>query len=126
MAGTITRLEPFDNGAHFPPHMTIQAQMAAATASGGMTSTWLLQLQIQNSVTVEGWDKGSHGATGGICTRDSAPGSGVHPFHRKPARIVRKVHGEFAARGAIDQRSEEHTSELQSPVHLVCRLLLEK
>src|SRR5690348_17445070 len=26
---------------------------------------------------------------------------------------------------ALD-RSEEHTSELQSPVHLVCRLLLEK
>src|SRR5438876_6630538 len=25
-----------------------------------------------------------------------------------------------------NQRSEEHTSELQSPVHLVCRLLLEK
>src|SRR5438552_11657741 len=25
-----------------------------------------------------------------------------------------------------DQRSEEHTSELQSPDHLVCRLLLEK
>src|SRR5207244_10573586 len=28
------------------------------------------------------------------------------------------------ARG--DSRSEEHTSELQSPDHLVCRLLLEK
>src|SRR5438876_3290903 len=27
---------------------------------------------------------------------------------------------------ARDMRSEEHTSELQSPVHLVCRLLLEK
>src|SRR5690348_18012774 len=26
----------------------------------------------------------------------------------------------------IQYRSEEHTSELQSPVHLVCRLLLEK
>src|SRR5690348_17482414 len=26
----------------------------------------------------------------------------------------------------ISSRSEEHTSELQSPVHLVCRLLLEK
>src|SRR5258708_18516740 len=25
-----------------------------------------------------------------------------------------------------DERSEEHTSELQSPDHLVCRLLLEK
>src|SRR5713226_7746051 len=31
---------------------------------------------------------------------------------------VRAVHG--------SARSEEHTSELQSPVHLVCRLLLEK
>src|SRR5690348_17692270 len=27
---------------------------------------------------------------------------------------------------ANSARSEEHTSELQSPVHLVCRLLLEK
>src|SRR5438876_6760798 len=26
----------------------------------------------------------------------------------------------------VPSRSEEHTSELQSPVHLVCRLLLEK
>src|SRR5690348_17798670 len=26
----------------------------------------------------------------------------------------------------LQRRSEEHTSELQSPVHLVCRLLLEK
>src|SRR5438876_3360850 len=26
----------------------------------------------------------------------------------------------------VGPRSEEHTSELQSPVHLVCRLLLEK
>src|SRR5438552_14864703 len=28
--------------------------------------------------------------------------------------------------GAAASRSEEHTSELQSPDHLVCRLLLEK
>src|SRR5437762_7574163 len=27
---------------------------------------------------------------------------------------------------SIDDRSEEHTSELQSPMYLVCRLLLEK
>src|SRR5690348_17576056 len=33
------------------------------------------------------------------------------------------VFGPFILSGA---RSEEHTSELQSPVHLVCRLLLEK
>src|SRR5258708_15077116 len=30
------------------------------------------------------------------------------------------------APGEIGKRSEEHTSELQSPDHLVCRLLLEK
>src|SRR2546429_2766417 len=29
-------------------------------------------------------------------------------------------------RNAIPNRSEEHTSELQSRLHLVCRLLLEK
>src|SRR5258708_28671218 len=28
--------------------------------------------------------------------------------------------------GSMPERSEEHTSELQSPDHLVCRLLLEK
>src|SRR2546422_3450122 len=28
--------------------------------------------------------------------------------------------------GSLQERSEEHTSELQSRLHLVCRLLLEK
>src|SRR5438552_11583158 len=37
-----------------------------------------------------------------------------------PARRGRVVWDEY------HQRSEEHTSELQSPDHLVCRLLLEK
>src|SRR5690348_18163829 len=32
----------------------------------------------------------------------------------------------FGPRMDAPPRSEEHTSELQSPVHLVCRLLLEK
>src|SRR5436189_1593369 len=31
-----------------------------------------------------------------------------------------------AASAALKLRSEEHTSELQSPMYLVCRLLLEK
>src|SRR5207248_5361889 len=36
-------------------------------------------------------------------------------------------HGEAPAfRKRFDDRSEEHTSELQSPYDLVCRLLLEK
>src|SRR5690348_18208974 len=69
--------------------------------------------------------------------------------HRAPAEYVRGTHQYGitdllrALNGLIDRcchharglrnlqlfeqlRSEEHTSELQSPVHLVCRLLLEK
>src|SRR5438552_13703006 len=34
--------------------------------------------------------------------------------------------GDIALDGGTRGRSEEHTSELQSPDHLVCRLLLEK
>src|SRR5207244_11234894 len=37
--------------------------------------------------------------------------------------VATREHGAQAVRL---QRSEEHTSELQSPDHLVCRLLLEK
>src|SRR5690348_18210629 len=33
---------------------------------------------------------------------------------------------ETTSNSTSNVRSEEHTSELQSPVHLVCRLLLEK
>src|SRR2546422_6063504 len=34
--------------------------------------------------------------------------------------------GELRRREVVGARSEEHTSELQSRLHLVCRLLLEK
>src|SRR5947208_13081400 len=40
-------------------------------------------------------------------------------------RLAFGVNGENGAAG-LELRSEEHTSELQSPDHLVCRLLLEK
>src|SRR2546422_1419485 len=36
------------------------------------------------------------------------------------------VSGHHSGAPAADARSEEHTSELQSRLHLVCRLLLEK
>src|SRR5438876_2508505 len=41
-------------------------------------------------------------------------------------RRSRSAGSRTSAPGARGWRSEEHTSELQSPVHLVCRLLLEK
>src|SRR5687768_17930550 len=39
---------------------------------------------------------------------------------------VQPSKGLFAALLDVRRRSEEHTSELQSRLHLVCRLLLEK
>src|SRR5690348_17896745 len=41
-------------------------------------------------------------------------------------RAARKPATDLSVEEWNQDRSEEHTSELQSPVHLVCRLLLEK
>src|SRR5687768_17819660 len=54
-------------------------------------------LWINEDGTVHGWHKDGEPFEGGMFTLD-----------------------------AVDHRSEEHTSELQSRLHLVCRLLLEK
>src|SRR5256885_4495733 len=62
------------------------------------------------------------------------------PLRRPPAGAGRRYHGrlldaqagrlrpreEIPAARPEPRRSEEHTSELQSPCNLVCRLLLEK
>src|SRR4051794_41342003 len=50
------------------------------------------------------------------------------PGHRAPwGGAPDRGHGDPARAQRVGAaRSEEHTSELQSPVHLVCRLLLEK
>src|SRR5256884_3082403 len=81
--------------------------------------------------------------SGGVRSRSRAgaheprrAGTGAHPARLAgvvPAAVgrfaARPLHRERAAvsrRGRLCSRSEEHTSELQSRLHLVCRLLLEK
>src|SRR2546422_4213231 len=59
-----------------------------------------------------------------------------HPMESIPAEVLRdakrmgfsdgRLAGVWRLSGKGAQRSEEHTSELQSRLHLVCRLLLEK
>src|SRR5258708_14491809 len=70
----------------------------------------------------------------------SAPAAEVIPVHPwlpsrhhadpPPARAdprAGRLHAECRpGQEDVQRRSEEHTSELQSPDHLVCRLLLEK
>src|SRR5437764_5629619 len=51
----------------------------------------------------------------------------LHLGARRPGHEVPdRGGGRRRALGLHVQRSEEHTSELQSPMYLVCRLLLEK
>src|SRR5205807_10020463 len=61
-------------------------------------------------------------------TRSSHVGRSRHP--RRPRRAPRRSQAAArdlqGARRGLRGRSEEHTSELQSPCNLVCRLLLEK
>src|SRR2546422_6793649 len=50
------------------------------------------------------------------------------PHQLAQVRLPAKINGPFQLRMVVPElaRSEEHTSELQSRLHLVCRLLLEK
>src|SRR5256885_9143341 len=52
----------------------------------------------------------------------------VTPIQQGPCRPFRGVFPRWTGLSAVagPRRSEEHTSELQSPCNLVCRLLLEK
>src|SRR5690348_17961021 len=52
-------------------------------------------------------------------------GRGTRPGEA-PATAARVISRSGRCQFRPARRSEEHTSELQSPVHLVCRLLLEK
>src|SRR5205807_9633387 len=61
--------------------------------------------------------------------RSEMPGRSVSIRERNSDRRRRRLGLSFHRSGsapALPHRSEEHTSELQSPCNLVCRLLLEK
>src|SRR5438876_7591782 len=75
----------------------------------------------------------------GICGSDAEQYAGVLPVRlpvvpgHEPLGVIERIGDRAAKRWGVDVgdrvavesiRSEEHTSELQSPVHLVCRLLL--
>src|SRR5207248_10416862 len=76
---------------------------------------------------------GTHADAAGEGTRDRrSPAQRLRPQHDElPARQLaqlaqHRARERSARRPPLEHRSEEHTSELQSPYDLVCRLLLEK
>src|SRR5690348_17827488 len=81
---------------------------STSTSSGGMLRNWNGRWKASRS------EAGDIGKFSDGIARDSA-------VPKSNAPVCRSVSPDTTS-----TRSEEHTSELQSPVHLVCRLLLEK
>src|SRR5690348_6396919 len=119
------------------PRMTVlcgrdATAVTAAAARLGWASVetdWKTVLQRDDVALVDICTPGSSHAE--IAT--AALAAGKHVLCEKPlantvaeARSMATAAREAQALGVRSMRSEEHTSELQSPVHLVCRLLLEK
>src|SRR5688500_20097630 len=66
---------------------------------------------------------------GGSTLRDYQRTDGSSGLFQNEFGVCGRADGPCArpgCRGTVRRRSEEHTSELQSPCNLVCRLLLEK
>src|SRR5205809_7903718 len=65
-----------------------------------------------------------------ICSISRVRNQCTEPFQSRTrdrqTRSLSRVSLKICGGPATDFRSEEHTSELQSRLHLVCRLLLEK
>src|SRR5690625_5914698 len=78
---------------------------------------WERYLEVFNDLTVVGRDGGAHVGAHQV---DMSSREGVRHV------LLQAIHSPRGLISNLSARSEEHTSELQSRGHLVCRLLLEK
>src|SRR5690348_17785400 len=103
---------PSDYLAGFPwhPHRGIE------------TITYVLAGDVEHGDSL-----GNRGSLGAGDVQWMTAGSGILHQEMPKGDAQGRMHGfQLWANLPSSLRSEEHTSELQSPVHLVCRLLLEK
>src|ERR1039457_6125526 len=97
--------------------------LSSVTVTGTMTSlTWtlmsLLGISLCSAAGAGAWTEGG-------CVEITLAGAGGWAkMETENTTIAKARYG--MARSDSYYRSEEHTSELQSPCNLVCRLLLEK
>src|SRR5690625_5413905 len=117
--------------------MLTQQDLLGITGSNGKTTTTSLVSQIlkedkQNSLTAGNIGEGS------ICVAEdlaedeslllelsSFQLQGTKEFKPHIAALLNLYEAHLDYHDSFEKRSEEHTSELQSRGHLVCRLLLE-
>src|SRR5438552_8827344 len=83
--------------------------------------TWIYTLSLHDALPI--WRRAAR-------RREAValPGEGIRlAVIDGQLHAARDVHADDVRNASLESaRSEEHTSELQSPDHLVCRLLLEK
>src|SRR5258708_39803909 len=95
----------------------------------GRSEWWVLACYVffffNDTATTEIYTLSLHDALP-ISVRDDACARRLEPSRRRVGLPARRAAPEGDRRARACVRSEEHTSELQSPDHLVCRLLLEK
>src|SRR5690242_18061128 len=111
-----------------------------------LPSRWLVVVNASNTAKMWAWLSGDRGKPAGVTLDDRTPrwalialqgprsvellqpltsvDLGALKYYHAVEGVVDGVAAEIARTGYT--RSEEHTSELQSHVNLVCRLLLEK
>src|SRR5256885_10330095 len=94
---------------------------------------WTLFFFFNDTATTEIYTLSLHDALpicrGAVLHRTAQAVRGARFGGQRPQRLEVELHPGDRAVGehhAAVARSEEHTSELQSPCNLVCRLLLEK
>src|SRR6267154_802462 len=134
-----------------PERIAVRSDSAPTTPSTRLPATHLRRFTADALVAV-GLPAKDAAVCADLMVRADLQGADGHGIFRLP-QYVRRIRGgavnekpkvrvarEAAGMALVDgdngmghvvmsfaaKRSEEHTSELQSPVHLVCRLLLEK
>src|SRR2546422_11255035 len=99
--------------------------VVSSTHSATKTSLSLVILFFFNdTATTEIYTLSLHDALP-IC-RVRLPRNGVRETMKRPPLLLLRQKHYGGQASPPEERSEEHTSELQSRLHLVCRLLLEK
>src|SRR5690348_17620906 len=80
---------------------------------------------VGETVEIAGWLYNLRSG-GKICFPQVRDGSGIIQCVAVKSALPEELFDSLKHLTQESSRSDEHTSELQSPVHLVCRLLLEK
>src|SRR5258708_1534776 len=126
----VTKITVLRNCCHISIRMTfISSRVMASRAENGSSISSRSGSPISARHSATRWRMPPESCDGRLASKPARPTRCSRPVARSRwSRVRRPVtwNGNSTLTIGTAPRSEEHTSELQSPDHLVCRLLLEK